>query len=138
MLSNDTEILSTSLQNCVPYTTYIVTMKAKLNSSLIWSEVAEKVVKTKSDGICIFFFIHTSNFLPSFCILILGNKTYLNFKTCTKHFSRLKIKIFFFFILVPYHRPNTSQGLYTINNITSKTQGFTLFYKVIILFFDTH
>lgn len=79
MLSNDTEILSTSLQNCVPYTTYIVTMKAKLNSSLIWSEVAEKVVKTKSD--------------------------------------------------VPYHRPNTSQGLYTINNITSKTQGFTLFYK---------
>lgn len=82
--SSDRAIISTSLQNCVPYTTYIVTMKAKPEKSLLWSEEVEKVVKTKPD--------------------------------------------------VPYHRPDTSQGLYTVNNITSKTKGFTLFYKVIILF----
>lgn len=41
-------------------------MKAKPNSSLIWSEVAEKVVKTKPDGKCISFFIHTSNFYRRF------------------------------------------------------------------------
>lgn len=77
--SSDRAIISTSLQNCVPYTTYIVTMKAKPEKSLLWSEEVEKVVKTKPD--------------------------------------------------VPYHRPDTSQGLYTVNNITSKTKGFTLFYK---------
>lgn len=70
-LSSDKEKLSTSLENCVPYTTYIITMKAKPVTSLIWSEVAEKVVKTKPDGKCIYFFIHTCSFYRRFVFVIL-------------------------------------------------------------------
>lgn len=78
-ISSDKESISTILRNCVPYTKYIVTMKAKPLTSQIWSEISEKEVTTKPD--------------------------------------------------VPFDQPDTSEGLYTINNITSSSYGFTLFYK---------